>query len=328
MFMKINISVALAAILAVTGATVTSVLASEIRVSYETSDTHLKARTVGVFKEELEKATEGKVTVSTYPNSSLIPSRQEVTAVIRGQIEAIVPFVSYYEAITPKAKLLSTPLVFSSYEHLTAAMDGKVGEAIYADLEAAGMKPLAFWYETPTLIFSAQKKLATLEDVKGMKIRTYPSQTLEAMLETLGANPAVIPGNEIYVALVNGTVDGAITTPSFALSLKLDEVLKHAIDVKVVLGGYVFAMNKRFFDGLSEDEQAAVLAAAKAATEWNKTSIVSEIDDSLAKMREGGFELTSVDADEAKRWQDAMEAVYEGLDPELRQLLEVAKTYQ
>src|SRR5690606_41531548 len=43
MFRKINISVALAAILTVTGATVTSALASEIRVSYETSDTDRKS---------------------------------------------------------------------------------------------------------------------------------------------------------------------------------------------------------------------------------------------------------------------------------------------
>ena len=92
--------------------------ADTIRVSYETTDTHLKARTVAVFKTELESMTGGDLIVETYPGASLIPSKQEVSAAIRGQVEAIVPFISYYESITPKAKLLTTPLVFRGYEHL------------------------------------------------------------------------------------------------------------------------------------------------------------------------------------------------------------------
>ena len=78
--------------------------ADTIRVSYETTDTHLKARTVAIFKKELESTSGGKLSVETYPGASLIPSKQEVSAAIRGQVEAIVPFISYYESITPKAK--------------------------------------------------------------------------------------------------------------------------------------------------------------------------------------------------------------------------------
>ena len=57
-----------------------------IRVSYETTDTHLKARTVAIFKKELESTSGGKLSVETYPGASLIPSKQEVSAAIRGQV--------------------------------------------------------------------------------------------------------------------------------------------------------------------------------------------------------------------------------------------------
>lgn len=302
--------------------------AQEIRVSYETSDTHLKARTMAVFKEELEKATGGEMKVTTFPNSSLIPSKQEVTAAIRGQVEAIVPFISYYETITPKAKLLTTPLVFSGYDHLTRAMEGSVGASINADLEAKGLKALGFWYETPTLVFTSDKKVATLDELKGLKIRTYPSETLESMLGALGANATVIPGSEVYLALQNGTVDGAVTTPSFAVSLKLDEVLKYAVDIKLVLGGYIFAMNKAYYDGLDADAKSAVDAAAAAATAWNKSEINTEIQASLDAAAANGLEVITVDGAEMEKWQAAMASVYDGLDPDLKALLESAKGYQ
>lgn len=300
----------------------------EIRVSYETSDTHLKARTVAVFKTELEKATGNALKVSTFPNSSLIPSKQEVTAAIRGQVDAIVPFISYFESITPKAKLLTTPLVFTGYDHLTRAMEGKVGAAIYADLEAKGLKPLAFWRETPTVIFTSKKKIGALEDLKNLKIRTYPSATLQSMLTALGTNATVIPGNEVYLALQNGTVDGAVTTPSFAVSLKLDEVLKYAVDVKLVLGGYIFAMNKAYFEKLSPDMQKAVVTAAKTATEWNKKEIGPEIDKSIAKAAKNGLQLLKVDSAEAAKWQAAMTSVYEGMDADVKKLIELSKSYK
>jgi C4-dicarboxylate-binding protein DctP len=329
MFQSRKILSGLLASIAITTLSVTGAFsASEIRVSYETSDTHLKARTMAVFKEELEKVTDGGFKVTTYPNSSLISSKQEVTAAIRGQVEAIVPFISYYETITPKAKLLTTPLVFSGYDHLTRAMEGTVGASIMGDLDAKGLKALGFWYETPTLLFTSDEKIATLEELKGLKIRTYPSETLENMLGALGANATVIPGSEVYLALQNGTVDGAVTTPSFAVSLKLDEVLKYAVDIKLVLGGYIFAMNKTFYDGLDADEKSAVDAAAAIATAWNKAEIDNEIQVSLDTAATNGLEVVTVDAAEMEKWQAAMTSVYDGLGPELKELLKSAKSYQ
>jgi C4-dicarboxylate-binding protein DctP len=305
-----------------------AVHAQEIRISYETSDTHLKARTVSVFKAELEKMTGNKLKVSTFPNSSLIPSKQEVTSTIRGQVDAIVPFISYFESITPKAKLLTTPLVFTGYDHLTRAMEGKVGAAIYGDLEAKGLKPLGFWRETPTLMFTSKKRIGSLEDLSDLKIRTYPSATLQSMLTALGTNATVIPGNEVYLALQNGTVDGAVTTPSFAVSMKLDEVLKYAVDVKLVLGGYIFAMNKEYFEKLSPDMQQSVILSAQVATEWNKKQIGPEIEKSVKQAAQNGLELVKVSNAEAAKWQAAMNVVYENMDPEVKALIDIAKTYK
>ena len=298
-----------------------SMAAEKIRVAYETPNTHLKARTVAKFKENLEKLSAGQLVVEMYPSGSLIPSKQEVTSAIRGQVEAIVPFISYYEAITPKAKLLTTPMAFRGYDHLMKAMDGEIGAEIFADLDKKGLKALGFWYETPTVLFTSKKRVTTLGELKGLKIRTYPSATLEAMLSALGTNPTVIPGNEVYLALKNGVVDGAVTTPSFAVSMKLDEVLKYITDVKLVFGGYIFAMNKKFFNSLPADQKANVTSAAKAATKWNQGAIHSEIKVSVDKAAKNGVEVIPASADEIARWQKAMKPVHDGLDDEVKALL-------
>ena len=60
--------------------------------------------------------------------------------------------------------------------------------------------------------------------------------------------------------------------------MKLDEVLKYITDIKLVFGGYIFAMNKSFYDGLSSDMQTKINDAAKVATAWNQKEIYGEID--------------------------------------------------
>ena len=68
-----------------------------IKIAYETSETHLKARTARKFADELESLSGGRIAVEIHPNASLLPSKQEVNAAIRGQVQVILPFVSYYE---------------------------------------------------------------------------------------------------------------------------------------------------------------------------------------------------------------------------------------
>ncbi len=299
--------------------------ADTIRIAYETSDTHLKARTVQVFADKLTELSGGAVTVETFPNASLIPSRQEVNAAIRGQTEAIVPFISYYESIAPSVKVFTMPMLFADYDHLANAWNGEIGQKITGELEAVGLKPLGFWFETPTHLFTTGDEVTSLAELEGLKIRTFPSALLEATLTNLGAVATVIPGSEVYLALQNNTVDGAITTPSFAASIKLTEVLETMTIVDLAFGGYIFAINKGFFDGLSAENQQAVVDAAAFATEWNGNEIASEVKATLDMMGEAGITVLNLDEGDRANWVAAVQPVYDGQDDDLKALIDAAR---
>ena len=56
-----------------------------------------------MFKDELEKLSKGRIEVQVFPNAALMPSRQEVSGAIQGPVRMILPFVSFYESIAPRA---------------------------------------------------------------------------------------------------------------------------------------------------------------------------------------------------------------------------------
>ncbi len=298
---------------------------STLKVSYETSDTHIKARTAKVFKEELEKLSKGRIEVQVFPNSSLMPSRQEVSGAIQGQVQMILPFVSFYESIAPSAGVFTMPTLFRDYDHLDKSVAGAVGKAVYAELESKGLKPIAFWHETPTYVFTSKKDVSALDDLKGLKIRIYPSAALENTLRRFGANPTVVPGSEVYLALQNGTVDGAVTTPSFAQSLKLTDTLKYMIKVPLVLGGYVVAVNKAYFDKLPPDLQRAVTQAAAAATAFNQKAIKEEVAATEDAMRKAGVKIIDVSAAERAKFYKAAEPVLDAQPDAMKALIVEAR---
>lgn len=296
-----------------------------LKIAYETSDTHIKARSALLFKQELEKRAPGLFTVQTFPNASLMPSRQEVSGAVQNQVQMILPFVSFYEAISPKAGIFTMPMLFRDYEHLQKAAEGSVGKAVYDELESKGLKAVAYWYETPTHIFTSKREINNQAAIKGAKVRIYPSAALEGSLRRLGANPAVIPGNEVYLALQNGTVDAAVTTPSFAQSLKLTDVLKTMTRVNLVLGGYIVTLNKSFYDGLPANAKAAVDESIKAATDFNKREIRDEVRRAEEAMTKAGVKLIDLAPEERARWVQAVQPVLDSQSGDLAKLIAEAQ---
>jgi TRAP-type C4-dicarboxylate transport system substrate-binding protein len=108
-----------------------------------------------------------------------------------------------------------------------------------------------------------KKPIRKIEDFKGYKVRS--SGALAEMLKDLGAVPSMIPGEELYLALQTGVIDGAHWgAAGGALSMKLCEVAKYYIQPDLAMAGTdVIIINKDAFNGLPKDLQAILDKALK-----------------------------------------------------------------
>ena len=87
-------------------------------------------------------------------------------------------------------------------------------------------KVLMLWNSDSASLMSRAKPIRTLDDLKGMRIRT-PSAAQSAQLEALGATPVDMPANQIYNNLDRGVIDASMIPMSAALDFKLIEVTKY-----------------------------------------------------------------------------------------------------
>lgn len=311
---------ALVAAVALTAGSATAFAQTEIKVPLETPATHIKTRSAEVFKAALEKASGGKYKVTLYANAQLMPGKDEVPAVARGQVQMAMPTIGYISTIEPAYKLLEVPMLFDSYDGMEKVLNGPVGKDLLGRLSAKRLMGAGFWYDGFVALWSATP-IRTLADFKDKKIRVFPSEVLASSTKALGAAPTAIPGAEVFLALKQGVADGAWTTAPYGNQIKLYEVLKSVTKVNLFPFGYVVVVNPAWYKAQSAAGQKMIMDALAAGKAYNLKEITNSIDEAYRNVATNGMEVVGFSDAERAKWVAALKPVYDGLDADVKGLL-------
>lgn len=283
-----------------------------VKFSHVVAPNTPKGKAAERFKQLAEEKTGGRVRVEVYPNSQLYKDREEIEALQIGAVQMLAPSLSKFGPLGAREfEIFDLPYLFSGKESLYRVMDGEVGKGLFAKLESKGIHGLAYW-DNGFKQMSANRPLHAVVDFKGLKMRVQSSKVLEAQMKALGANPQVMAFSEVYTALQQGVVDGTENPVSNLYTQKMHEVQKHLTISNHGYLGYAVIVNKRFWDGLPQDIRAALEAAMREATDYERRIAQEENDDALAKVRAAGMtEIYELRPEEREAWRKALLPVHQ-----------------
>src|SRR5438477_11365771 len=263
------------------------------------------------FKELAEKYTDGKVKVEVYPNSTLYKDKEELEALQLGAVQMLAPSNSKFGPIGVREfEVFDLPYILPDLATLRKVTDGPLGTRLLKLLDPKGMTGLAYW-DNGFKEMSANRKLLTPADYKGLKFRIQSSKVLEAQFRALGSIPQVMAFGEVYKALQTGVVDGQENTWSNIYTQKMHEVQKYATVTNHGYIGYVVVVNKKFWDGLPADIRANCEKAMKEATAFGNGQSAKENDDALEAIKKSGkTEIITLTPEQDAAMRKAMEPVY------------------
>jgi C4-dicarboxylate-binding protein DctP len=278
-----------------------------IKFSHVVTNDTPKGKGAERFKELAEKATNGRVKIEVYPNSTLYKDKEELEALNLGAVQMLAPSASKFGPLGVKEfEVFDLPYIFPSKEVLYRVTEGPVGKELFKTLETKGITGLAYW-DNGFKIMTANKPLHKPSDFRGLKMRIQSSKVLDAQFRALGANPQVMAFSEVYHGLQTGVVDGTENTPSNIYTQKMHEVQKHLTLSNHGYIGYVVIVNKKFWDGLPADIRTALEGAMKEATKYANTIAQKENDEALEAIRKAGkTTFYSLTDQEKEEWRKAM----------------------
>lgn len=283
----------------------------ELKFPHEAPESQVgKGQTAVKFSEFAAKHSNGNIKVLVYPGGQLIPTKEEIRAAARGQVQIIAPYTTYFATIEPLFEIFYMPMVFKDMQDAVKNFKGATGKKLLASLEQHGLTGLAIWHDGPVYLFMKDKPATSIDDVKGKKIRTAPSKPLEEALRQLGAIPISLPATEVFLALQQGVAHGVLTTPTFAYASRWDDVLKGLTTTLMGWGGYALCINTDTWKKMSDEQRKALTAAADEATAWNEVHAIKYVDDTMAGLKQRGVTITSLSPEEEARWGKLMENVY------------------
>ena len=238
-----------------------------LRLGHPVFEFHLIHDTAVRFKEAVERISNGDVKVDIYPARQLGDVKELAEGVQFGTVDITVNSTSAYATLEPSVDAFQLPGIIPDYAGFATMAKSPEARAIMDKLGNHGMVALGVYDGGQRHFMTISKPVESLADMKGLKTRVAPNRMFIDAWTATGVNPTPMAYGEVYSALETGTLDAVEINLTSIESEKYYEVGKG-----VTLTGHYFwpgflLINKRKFESLTPEHQAAMQQAADEIVE-------------------------------------------------------------
>ncbi|MGF1758819.1 TRAP transporter substrate-binding protein [Photobacterium sagamiensis] len=251
------------------GSSASAFAATTLKLSHNHNRDHAVHKAMTSMAKEVKELTNGEVRIRIYPDAQLGSQRESMELMQNGALDMVKTNAAELEAFASAYSAFNLPYLFRDQQHYFNVQEGEVGEEILASSRDSGFVGLTY-YNAGARSFYTSKPINTPEDLKGLKIRVQPSPSAISMVNALGGNATPLAYGELYTALQQGVVDAAENNiPSFSLS-RHSEVSKYFSMDEHTMVPDVLVISNKAYDGLSDENRAALKQAATNSMELMK----------------------------------------------------------
>nr|VFJ58301.1 MAG: C4-dicarboxylate-binding protein DctP [Candidatus Kentron sp. FW] len=298
-----------------------------IKFSHVVDSDTPKGKMADRFKELVEKKMSDKVRIEVYPDSQLADDRDVADKILAGEIQMAAPALSKLKELSPKIGLFDMPFLFNGIGAVDKFKKTKEGKALLRSMEKKGIIGLGYMHNGMKH-FSANERIISPSDAKGLKFRIMSSAVLTAQFEALGAIPVEKPFKDVYDSLKSGELDGQENTWSNIYSKRFHEVQEYITESSHGYLGYMVITGTDFWNSL---EPAVRKELGKLLSEaigfGNQEAVQKDILDKNRVVTAGKAEIFTLNEKDRKKWIKVMKPVWHKFDDVIgKDLIDMAET--
>ncbi len=250
------------------------------------------------WKKEVEKRTNGKVAVSTYPGGTLLGAKNMMDGVIAGQADIGNLCMAYQPGRFVVTNATSLPLGIPNSRVGSLALLNLYKK--YKPAPFAKVKVLAMFTTAPTNIMS-KVPVRNLGDLKGLDLRA--SGGAAQILGAWGANPVGMPMPATVEALQKGVVKGLFSSLETMKDFKFAEDCKYVTMTNTVIYPFAVVMNMDSWNALPADVQKVMNDLILEQSEWTGNYMDNHVDKAVEWSKaQQGVEFIKLSKAEKAKW--------------------------
>jgi TRAP-type transport system periplasmic protein len=263
------------------------------------------SRGAKLFTEQIEKATNGELKVRLHLAGTLQINASNITQAVGENVVQMGDDL-FNSGNIPVAGIPRLPMLIQSYEDFAKA-DVVLKPYIDKAFGQKGSTVLAS-YTYPMQFIWGRRKIESLDDIKGLKLRVAQPEQGE-FVRRFGGTSITMSAPEVPSALDRGVVDGIFTAGVGAVLWK--DLLKYGFVLIVNVNNSYFIANVDAYNKLSPDLQSKLRQVAQESARWDQDTMQKEEAESVQVLSAMGYIFTKAKPEEISRAVDAMKPYWD-----------------
>lgn len=261
--------------------------------------------------------TEAGMEVREMPRGSVGNEAEKFDQISTGLLEVSLSDVRAVAQVDPFIYGVRLPYIFDDIEHMDRALEAgdvfsRVNEKL-ADQDAVllALAPLG----PSSGVITTDAVVRSPADMSELRMRALDDAQI-AMYQAWGSSGTIVPWGEVPAGLQTGVIDGYLNSPFVPVMFGQTDFVKNFSDAGVIIPLRAVIVSKLWYDGLSDEDRAAVDEAVEKADAAVRTWLAEASVRGLTALEDKGVTVQRLSAEERAAFREASKPVYDsGLMP-------------
>lgn len=295
-----------------------------LRMAQTSSETGAIGQSMNLFADKIYERTGGRYKVEVYHNGQLGAEIDTIEGCQMGTIDIAVVNQSTLGNFIEDFPALDIPYLITSTQQADNVFLGDIGNYFLDELSGVQLYGLGIWESGFRNLTNSKLDVNSVEDIKGLKIRTMENQIHIAFWKSLGADATPMAWGEAYTALQQGALDGQENPSTVILTNNVAQVNKHLAITEHAYSTVFLVMSPATWASLGEEYQQIFKEVAHECG-LDERKLSRQMDaEAIGKLKDQGMTVTYPDKqafiDAASSLYGEWEKQYGGIMTQIRDL--------
>ncbi len=228
------------------------------------------------WAKEVEKRTNGKVKVQTFPGGTLLPAKNIFDGVISGMADIGNFAMSYQPGRFPISEAVDLPVAFSNAKVSSLVLYDLIEKYNAKEFEKVKILTL---FTCPPANLMTSKPVKSLKDLKGMEIRV--AGTSVDVLKNMGGSPVAMPQSDTPEALQKGVVKGNFSSMEVLKDFNYAAYTPYVTILNLQVVSFAVIMNKDKWNSMPNDVKKVFDDMRREQALWTGTYVDDHVKEAL-----------------------------------------------
>ncbi len=273
-----------------------------LKAGFSTAASDPRVIATELFKEEVEKGTDGRITIEIHSDGELGSDADLISGVVNGEVDITASSAGNFATYSTNAGISAFPFLFDNFDQAWEFVDGDIEVQAEKNLKDYNINVLGHYDNGFRCVTTSEKvgPVNSVSDMEGLVIRTPENQVVMQTMLMLGAEPRILEFTKLYDALKNGDFDAQENPIPVIYNNNLYEVQSNLAITNHSYDVMLFVIRDDVWNSLSDEDRQILKDAAAKAQAKDRELIRTQTEDYIQKLQEAGMNVTYPDLEEFK----------------------------